>query len=109
MTTTEQIEQAAKKLYYVLPLDDPDEAYYHSICKDFAGNCRKAFKAGADHVLGNPELMADFCTGLMEWVDATAVRSGQHRWSIGAGNDTKYYTSQALFERYLEHLKTSKA
>lgn len=40
-----------------------------------------------------------------EWVDTNAVRCGQLNWTVGAGYETKYFTSDELFEYYCTNPK----
>lgn len=37
-----------------------------------------------------------------EWMDNKAVRNGFHEWTVGVGNATKRYTSEELYDLFLQ-------
>lgn len=39
-----------------------------------------------------------------EWLESKFVRCGKHKWSLGAGDGLKRYTTQEAFEMYLTNI-----
>lgn len=39
-----------------------------------------------------------------EWLESKFVRCGKHKWSLGAGDGLKRYTTQEAFEIYLANI-----
>ena len=37
-----------------------------------------------------------------EWVDVNAVRNGFHVWTVGCGESKKDYTSEQLYNKFIE-------
>lgn len=37
-----------------------------------------------------------------EWVDVNAVRNGFHKWTVGCGELKKDYTSEQLYNQFIE-------
>lgn len=37
-----------------------------------------------------------------EWVDVNAVRNGFHSWTVGCGESKKDYTSEQLYNQFIE-------
>jgi len=37
-----------------------------------------------------------------EWVDVNAVRNGYHEWTVGCGDSKKKYTSEQLYNQFIE-------
>lgn len=37
-----------------------------------------------------------------EWVDVNAVRNGFHNWTVGCGESKKEYTSEQLYNQFIE-------
>lgn len=89
MTTQDKIEQAAEQFAFVVPYNGTDKFYNTDKLQ--------GFKAGAEYVLSNIELMREHIIAFYDWYQQEGYKTDVEAM-MGL-------STNGLFTLYLEHLK----
>lgn len=88
----EAIKKKAEEKFEVVPHPNLPQ-----IIMDRYEPLRVAYTSGYKDAI---EMMPD----LLKWWDANAVRNGEDEWTVGAGRETKRYTTDQLLSEYIKTL-----